>query len=232
MTFIFSAPSVLTLRSCSVRVGGGLTWAVHCRCSPPLSVISVVVVRGRKPKPTHLKVIEGNPGKRPLSRNEPQPLPGVVKPSDLDPVASDWWDFYVPELDRMGLATIVDSATLEILSRTYSDWKRADTSFIEQELLVERWHGTRMAFVTNPLYRVVRDLGAAYVKLAEQYGLTASARARFDLPEPDTWSIETAWAEWQAEKERKEKAAARKAARAKAARAKRAAAKKAKPDAS
>jgi len=28
---------------------------------------------GRKPKPTALKIIEGNPGKRPLNKNEPKP---------------------------------------------------------------------------------------------------------------------------------------------------------------
>jgi phage terminase small subunit len=28
---------------------------------------------GPKPKPTELKIIEGNPGKRPLNKNEPRP---------------------------------------------------------------------------------------------------------------------------------------------------------------
>ncbi|MGH7717148.1 MAG: phage terminase small subunit P27 family, partial [Vulcanimicrobiaceae bacterium] len=28
---------------------------------------------GRKPKPTHLKLVAGNPGKRPPNENEPQP---------------------------------------------------------------------------------------------------------------------------------------------------------------
>ena len=29
-----------------------------------------MAIRGRKPKPTNLKVLEGNPGKRPLPTNE------------------------------------------------------------------------------------------------------------------------------------------------------------------
>ena len=29
--------------------------------------------RGRKPKPTAMKVLEGNPGGRPLNKNEPKP---------------------------------------------------------------------------------------------------------------------------------------------------------------
>ena len=32
-----------------------------------------MAVRGRKPKPTALKVLEGNPGHRPLNKKEPMP---------------------------------------------------------------------------------------------------------------------------------------------------------------
>ena len=43
-----------------------------------------MATRGRKPKPTALKVLEGNPGKRPLNDREPVPpkgraqMPGVA----------------------------------------------------------------------------------------------------------------------------------------------------------
>ena len=32
-----------------------------------------MATRGRKPKPTAMKELEGNPGKRPLNPNEPRP---------------------------------------------------------------------------------------------------------------------------------------------------------------
>lgn len=32
-----------------------------------------MATRGRKPKPTAIKELEGNPGKRPLNANEPRP---------------------------------------------------------------------------------------------------------------------------------------------------------------
>ena len=45
-----------------------------------------MATRGRKPKPTALKVLEGNPGKRPLNENEPIPPKGSIKcPSWLLP---------------------------------------------------------------------------------------------------------------------------------------------------
>lgn len=38
-----------------------------------------MAARGRKPKPTALKVLEGNPGKRPLNDHEPIPPKGELK---------------------------------------------------------------------------------------------------------------------------------------------------------
>ena len=46
--------------------------------------------RGRKPKPTVLKELEGNPGRRPLNKNEPKPnkkaprCPNVIKLTNVD----------------------------------------------------------------------------------------------------------------------------------------------------
>ncbi len=37
--------------------------------------------RGRKPKPSHLKIISGNPGKRPLNEQEPE----VIEPLGMPP---------------------------------------------------------------------------------------------------------------------------------------------------
>lgn len=42
-----------------------------------------MAIRGRKPKPTNLKVLEGNPGKRPLPTNE-------VKPQKKAPRCPQW----------------------------------------------------------------------------------------------------------------------------------------------
>ena len=47
-----------------------------------------MATRGRKPKPTALKVLEGNPGKRPLNENEPKPERKAPEcPSWLEPEA-------------------------------------------------------------------------------------------------------------------------------------------------
>lgn len=49
---------------------------------------------GRKPRPTHLKVLTGNPGKRPLPKGEPQvDEPLGDPPSDWKaPAKRLWWE--------------------------------------------------------------------------------------------------------------------------------------------
>ena len=46
---------------------------------------------GRPRKPTKLKILEGNPGRRPLNKSEPEYAPTVLKPDDLSEVAAEWW---------------------------------------------------------------------------------------------------------------------------------------------
>ena len=68
-----------------------------------------MATRGRKPKPTALKLLEGNPGKRPLNANEPIPPQGEVKcPSWLLPEAKKEWKRLAPAMESMGILTLAD----------------------------------------------------------------------------------------------------------------------------
>jgi P27 family predicted phage terminase small subunit len=69
--------------------------------------------RGRPRKPTRLKILDGNPGKRPLNAAEPQPPAGAPAcPSWLDREAKAEWRRVVPALDRLGLLTRVDRSAI------------------------------------------------------------------------------------------------------------------------
>jgi P27 family predicted phage terminase small subunit len=65
---------------------------------------------GRLPKPTQLKVLHGNPGKRQLNENEPKPetANAAAAPEWLDDVGREFWDEYAPELVKLGLLTLLD----------------------------------------------------------------------------------------------------------------------------
>ena len=51
-----------------------------------------MATRGRKPTPTAIKELEGNPGKRPLNKNEPKPTKKAPPcPKWLEPEAKKEW---------------------------------------------------------------------------------------------------------------------------------------------
>jgi len=78
-------------------------------------------MRGRKPTPTPLKILHGNPGKRPLPTDEPQPRQGdVTCPEHLDEEAKKEWARMSAELEPLGLLTVVDRAALAAYCQLYS----------------------------------------------------------------------------------------------------------------
>ena len=88
---------------------------------------------GRPPKPAALHVINGNPSRLPdleerLAR-EPKPESGIpICPDWLkkDTVAFAEWNRVAPQLDALGLLTIVDGAALEGYCKSYSRWVAAE----------------------------------------------------------------------------------------------------------
>lgn len=69
---------------------------------------------GRKPKPTALKKLEGNLGKRKLNTKEP--VPGKGMPDCLKwllPEAKEEWKRLCQKLSDMGVLTEIDMASLE-----------------------------------------------------------------------------------------------------------------------
>ena len=68
---------------------------------------------GPNPKPTELKRLEGNPGKRALPANEPRPEPAMPAcPAFIKGSGRREWKRIAPELLKLGLLTRIDRAAL------------------------------------------------------------------------------------------------------------------------
>jgi P27 family predicted phage terminase small subunit len=85
------------------------------------------MTRGRKPKPTRLKLLAGNPGKRPLNMNEPKPLQRIPQcPEHLDREAKRARRRITKQLFPIGLLTIVDRDALAVYCQAWSRWVLAE----------------------------------------------------------------------------------------------------------
>jgi len=83
---------------------------------------------GRKPKATALKLLEGNPGRRPVNKSEPDFIPGAPEtPYYLTPEAREEWDRIVPELAKVpGLLKHVHGTALASYCMAFARWIEAE----------------------------------------------------------------------------------------------------------
>jgi len=151
---------------------------------------------GPPPKPTHLKLITGNPGKRKLNKNEPKPTAGIPPvPDHLSDEDKTEWFRVAAELNAVGLLTQVDRAALAAYCQAWADWVEA-----EEQL---RRYGK---MVKSPVKSVTRRSGGAEVtetsggfpmqspflpirnraleimhKFLTEFGMTPAARSRISV---------------------------------------------------
>lgn len=84
-------------------------------------------MQGRKPKPTALKLLAGNPGKRAINHAEPKPRVVMPKPPEhLSDAEKDKWKSTVRELHPLGLVTAIDKDALAMYCTIYVRWVKAE----------------------------------------------------------------------------------------------------------
>lgn len=137
--------------------------------------------RGPAPKPTVLRLIEGNPGKRPINRNEPKPPPErPTCPRWLSPEAKREWRRVAPELEKLGLLTRVDRAALAAYCQAYARWRQAEEVLQREGLTFATESGYLMP---RPEVKVAEKAMQIIRAFCIEFGLTPSARARMTVPE-------------------------------------------------
>jgi P27 family predicted phage terminase small subunit len=140
---------------------------------------------GRRPTPTHLRLLQGNPQRRPV-RDEPQPLQLLEAPPPpgfIEAYATEEWLRLAPELHRLGLMTIVDSAPFAAYCVAFARWRTAEEALavmaakdpVMRGLIVKGKHGTA---VENPLVYTSRRAAQEMLRFAQEFGFTPAARSR------------------------------------------------------
>ena len=136
------------------------------------------------PVPFPLKVLRGNPGRRPL-RPEPQPtIPKTCPdpPSFIVGYAADEWWMVAPELHALGLLTRIDVPSLAAYCSAYGHWRQASESLAKMAAndpimngkIIKTKYGDA---VQNPLVSIARKHAADMAKYAGEFGLTSAARS-------------------------------------------------------
>jgi len=130
----------------------------------------------RKPKPTALKLLEGNPGKRDLNAHEPDPGHGMPTcPDWLMPEAKEEWNRLAETMNRMGVLTEVDMAAFAGYCQNYAKWKEAEAQILADGAIT--WTaagGTRK----SPWVAISETCQSKMLQFAGEFGLTPSSRSK------------------------------------------------------
>ena len=147
-------------------------------------------MRGRKPKPSHLKLVRGNPGRRPLNEREPVPSSKLPSPpAFLSDEAKVEWGRVSEELYRIGILSCIDRAALGAYCQAYARWGQAESAIAKMAerdqltggLMIKTTNGNA---IQNPLVGTANKAAADMVRYAAEFGMTPSARSRINAEKP------------------------------------------------
>lgn len=136
---------------------------------------------GRRPKPTALKVLRGNPGGRPLPAHEPK-LERADQSFDEPPleiaedaVAAAEWRRVAPILRLCGIASESERVSLLSLCQQWSRYLEAHRKVKDLGMVVKRPNGEP---ILNPYLKVETSAFDKCLGLWRELGLTPTARTR------------------------------------------------------
>lgn len=141
-------------------------------------------MRGRKPKPTRLKVVSGNPGKRPLNTNEPKPTAYLsTAPDWFDEMQTQYWDDAIESAPR-GLLGTMDRELLSVWVCASVMHRRAT----EAQTKLDAGKSAPMLTKTpggmpiqSPYIGIINKQAVIMLKAASEMGFTPSSRSRLSV---------------------------------------------------
>lgn len=142
------------------------------------------IMSGPPPKPTKLKQLEGNPSRRLLNENEPDPIPIIPTcPKFIKGAARREWTRIVPELYQLGLLTKIDRTALAGYCQCYGRWYEAEEQINElgrlsKDKLKFLYKTTNENLVMNPLLSVANKAMEQMHKFLIEFGMTPASRSR------------------------------------------------------
>lgn len=133
-------------------------------------------MQGRKPKPTAVKVLNGNPGKRALNHAEPKPRVVLPKPPEhLSDEEKNKWKLTVRELYPLGLVTVIDKDALAMYCVIYIRWTKAEKIVREKGEIIKTAAGN---IIQNPYLSIANRALEQLNRLGAEFGMTPSSRSR------------------------------------------------------
>ena len=147
-------------------------------------------MRGRKPKPSAIKKLEGNPGKRPIKEDIACEIPAEITdpPRILQKIENETmkaeaiaeWNRVAPMLVQIRVLKALDVNTLARYCIAWAQYVDAALNTLKYGSLLKSKTGQPYY---SPFFNQQRTLDGALTSLGALFGLDPSSRSRFDVQE-------------------------------------------------
>jgi P27 family predicted phage terminase small subunit len=138
-------------------------------------------MRGRKPKPTSIKTLSGNPGRRPVNTAEPRfrvPERTPRPPAFLSDSAAEVWRDLGKLLREAGLFTVVDRYALAMFCAVAARWMRAEREIERLGVVLIAESGN---LYQNPWLHIANKAWGQMRQMLSEFGLTPAERSRLKV---------------------------------------------------
>ena len=131
---------------------------------------------GRKPTPSSLKLLQGNPGRRPLNPEEPTPLPRLPRPpGHLSEEARKEWRRAGRFLLNLGLVSDLDRAAFAAYCTAYGRWVEAEQALSTFGVMLKSPSGFP---VQSPYLAVANRALEQMRSFLSEFGMSPASRTR------------------------------------------------------
>ncbi|HAX9891259.1 TPA: phage terminase small subunit P27 family [Escherichia coli] len=145
--------------------------------------------------PTHLRLVRGNPSKRPINNNEPQPPKGVPPvPKHFDKQGKYWFKRMAEELDAIGVISQLDARALELLVEAYTEYRHHCETLDREGYTYAVYSDDDADEGKVREIRMIKPHPAAMMKadawkrlraMLAEFGMTPSSRSKVSKDKPD-----------------------------------------------
>jgi len=142
---------------------------------------------GRKPTPTAMKLLRGNPGKRAISKDEPKPKSPAMPqpPSGLSGPARSEWRRMAPKLHEMGILTLIDRAAFAGYCVAYARFVESSQHVRDEGAVITLYKEDKRTGALLPVssrrnaWAIELDRAMAQMQsYLSEFGLSPSSRSR------------------------------------------------------
>lgn len=139
-------------------------------------------MKGRKAKPTALKLLRGNPGKRPLNKNEPtfsDALP--VAPEWLTERAKDVFTLLATRLNEMGYASASHTEALALAAMRQDEIEHCNR-VLARGMTYKAATSSGTTIKARPEVAIRAEAARHLQSLLSEFGLTPAAAPKIVVP--------------------------------------------------